>query len=94
MESELGQGSTFHFTLPFGFQAQVTPQDQKKHAGFEAEEETVKLRHFKILLAEDNRVNQKVACRFLEKRGHTVFLAESGKQALERPGGNNPSTSS
>jgi len=39
-------------------------------------------RHFKILLAEDNLVNQKVAMRFLEKRGHTVVLAESGKQAL------------
>ena len=40
-------------------------------------------RHFKILLAEDNLVNQKVVMRFLEKRGHTVFLAESGKKALE-----------
>jgi CheY-like chemotaxis protein len=40
-------------------------------------------RHFKILLAEDNLVNQKVAIRFLEKRGHTVFLADSGKKALE-----------
>ncbi len=38
---------------------------------------------FKILLAEDNRVNQKVATRFLEKRGHTVFVADTGKKALE-----------
>jgi signal transduction histidine kinase/CheY-like chemotaxis protein/integral membrane sensor domain MASE1 len=40
-------------------------------------------RHFKILLAEDNLVNQKVAKRFLEKRGHTIFIADSGKKALE-----------
>jgi PAS domain S-box-containing protein len=39
--------------------------------------------HFKILLAEDNLVNQKVATRFLEKRGHTVFVADTGKKALE-----------
>jgi signal transduction histidine kinase/CheY-like chemotaxis protein len=39
-------------------------------------------RSFKILLAEDNLVNQKVALRFLEKRGHTAVLAETGKQAL------------
>ncbi len=38
--------------------------------------------HFRILLAEDNLVNQRVAMRFLEKRGHTVVLAESGRQAL------------
>jgi signal transduction histidine kinase/DNA-binding response OmpR family regulator len=36
-----------------------------------------------ILLAEDNRVNQIVATRLLEKRGHTVILAETGRAALE-----------
>ena len=36
-----------------------------------------------ILLAEDNLVNQKVATRLLEKRGHSVTVAADGKQALE-----------
>jgi signal transduction histidine kinase/CheY-like chemotaxis protein len=36
-----------------------------------------------ILVAEDNRVNQVLAQRLLEKRGHTVVLAETGKAALE-----------
>jgi MHYT domain (predicted integral membrane sensor domain) len=35
-----------------------------------------------ILLAEDNVVNQKLAIRLLEKRGHQVVLANNGKQAL------------
>lgn len=35
-----------------------------------------------ILLAEDNRVNQKLAMRLLEKRGYRVRLAENGVQAL------------
>ena len=38
---------------------------------------------FKILLAEDNRINQRVAQRLLEKRGHLVVLAESGTEALK-----------
>ncbi len=35
-----------------------------------------------ILLAEDDRINQKVAMRLLEKRGHQVVLACNGKEAL------------
>jgi signal transduction histidine kinase/CheY-like chemotaxis protein len=37
----------------------------------------------RILLAEDNRVNQMLAVRILEKRGHTVVVAEDGRQAIE-----------
>ena len=36
-----------------------------------------------ILLAEDNPVNQLLARRLLEKRGHSVVVAESGQGALE-----------
>ena len=36
-----------------------------------------------ILLAEDDRVNQTIAIRLLEKRGHTVVLAETGRAVLE-----------
>jgi two-component system, sensor histidine kinase and response regulator len=39
-------------------------------------------RSLHILLAEDNRVNQKIAIRLLEKRGHHVVLAGNGKEAL------------
>ncbi|MGC8660144.1 MAG: response regulator, partial [Desulfomonilaceae bacterium] len=40
-------------------------------------------RHLKILLAEDNPVNQRLTIRLLEKVGHAVRLAKSGKEALE-----------
>jgi CheY-like chemotaxis protein len=41
-------------------------------------------RALRILLAEDNLVNQKLASCLLEKRGHIVVTAADGRQALER----------
>ncbi|MGA2811468.1 MAG: response regulator [Candidatus Acidiferrum sp.] len=37
----------------------------------------------RILLAEDNLVNQRLATRLLEKRGHRVVVAANGREALE-----------
>ena len=36
----------------------------------------------KVLLAEDNAVNQRLAVRLLEKRGHRVVVAANGLEAL------------
>lgn len=41
------------------------------------------VRSMKILLAEDNLVNQRLATKLLEKRGHTVTVVENGQEALE-----------
>ena len=40
-------------------------------------------RRLHILLTEDNPVNQRVAVRMLEKRGHSVVVAGNGAEALE-----------
>jgi two-component system, sensor histidine kinase and response regulator len=37
----------------------------------------------RVLLAEDNLVNQRLAVRLLEKRGHRVVVASNGREALE-----------
>jgi len=39
-------------------------------------------RKYRILLAEDNEVNQKLAIKILEKRGHNVFVANNGEETL------------
>ena len=40
-------------------------------------------RNLKILLAEDNFVNQKLAVKIMENWGHSVVVAENGKEALD-----------
>jgi CheY-like chemotaxis protein/HPt (histidine-containing phosphotransfer) domain-containing protein len=40
-------------------------------------------RPLRILLAEDNPMNQRLAVRLLEKQGHTVVVANNGREALD-----------
>ncbi|HTS18826.1 MAG TPA: ATP-binding protein [Verrucomicrobiae bacterium] len=91
VESELGVGSTFHFTLTVGISqnaaartAAVSPQDpgQQAATGVEAAR-PLPVRPLHILLAEDTPVNQKLARRILEKRGHTLVVVENGEKAIE-----------
>ncbi|MES9896755.1 MAG: ATP-binding protein [Candidatus Thiodiazotropha endolucinida] len=37
-----------------------------------------------ILVAEDNKINQRVTCRFLEQDGHKVILVDNGDTALDQ----------
>jgi PAS domain S-box-containing protein len=39
-------------------------------------------RPLRVLLAEDNIVNQRLATRLMEKRGHTVVVVNTGREAL------------
>ena len=52
-------------------------------SGGEPGSETHSSRAVRILLAEDNPVNQRVACRVLEKQGHQVVIANNGREALD-----------
>lgn len=80
--STLGSGSEFHFTVPFGIAppgGKPPTQEIRKLATVLTTGGIGKLR---VLVAEDNAVNQKVLVRLLEKQGHEVEVAADGMEAL------------
>ena len=87
VESEVGKGSTFYFTI----EAEPTfenPIDINRHASWHEADFHGQLDHnLSILLAEDNLINQKVTLRMLNKLGCKADVAANGievLQALER----------
>jgi PAS domain S-box-containing protein len=90
IESEPGRGSRFHFTAHLGVpaahnganddtairQAQIaTPAASQSPAVMSGSS-------LRVLLAEDNAVNRAVATKLLEKKGHHVVTATTGREAL------------
>jgi len=88
IESEEGTGSTFCFTAHFkiGPKANVTPHldEEVPSASSKKESASKGLRILNILLAEDNRLNQKIAEKLLGKKGWLVTIAQNGQEAINQ----------
>jgi signal transduction histidine kinase/CheY-like chemotaxis protein len=74
VESALGQGSTFHFTLRLGIQ--TTPS--QRSVPLQPEE----LHNLPVLVVDDNFTNRRVLQGMLDRWGMRCTSVEGGKQAL------------
>lgn len=85
VESQAGAGSTFSVELTFSKVQVSDPQRrQSDKAPPELREIAHALRGKHVLLTEDNRINQLVASKMLEKIGLLVDIANNGEEAIQR----------
>jgi signal transduction histidine kinase/CheY-like chemotaxis protein/HEPN domain-containing protein len=76
LESIVGKGSKFSFDLPFKVDEQQLPtKDQPKTY--------TNLKDKKILVVEDNKINQMITKKMLENKGMLCEIIDNGEDAIE-----------
>ena len=83
VESEAGAGTTFKISLPYSTVNQETAAGEDLSEGIADPASNPAGRRHRILVVEDNVVNQRVVTAALERRGYRVAVVADGKQALD-----------
>jgi two-component system, sensor histidine kinase len=82
VESKVGNGSTFTITLPWEPVAEPAVLSSAPRAA-QALENAVSSQ-VRVLLVEDNLINQKVVLAILRKKGYQIDVANDGREALAK----------
>ena len=75
VESELGKGSTFHFTVPLKMVQSSEPEDETLT--------DIELRGLSVLVVDDNETNRRVLAAMLRQWEMTVTTQDSARKALD-----------
>jgi CheY-like chemotaxis protein len=79
LESKPGEGSTFFFKLSFGYE--FAPRIEKDNSQWSKSFDSISSK--KLLVAEDNLMNQMVFRKMLERWNPAIVFVENGQEALD-----------
>ncbi len=82
VSSESGRGSTFWFTVDLPVSERIAPSIAALAGSLATQQRSPQTRG-KVLVAEDNPINQRVAVILLSKLGYSADVASDGAEALE-----------
>ena len=83
VESTPGSGSDFQFEIPLQPEPELLPPAPPSSPASNIDQELARRHPLRILLVEDNPVNQRVAHLLLQKMGYSPAFAGNGQEALD-----------
>lgn len=84
VQSKEGEGATFTIDVPFSLSENPAIKEQPKTEDVSGFEEISSLKGLKVLMAEDNEINQELAKFIFEDLGWDLEIADNGLIALEK----------
>ncbi|WP_316793589.1 response regulator [Pedobacter frigoris] len=84
VDSILGKGSEFYFSMPFSKQNLSENEKGIEENSRQNEDNRKDGKGIKVLIVEDNAINQLLVLKLLHKHGYDTTVAENGKIALHK----------
>jgi PAS domain S-box-containing protein len=84
VESEIGKGSVFYFTLPYNGEGEgIDNMVETKEIKTSADEEKTRLKKLKILIVDDDEVSTLFLQKVIGRYGREILKVRTGVQAVE-----------
>jgi len=83
VKSEIGKGTTFYFEIPLEYTAQKEKSSNEPKSSLFENVEDLDLTNVRILVVEDNKINQMITKKILTKMNLKCDIVDNGESAVE-----------
>jgi signal transduction histidine kinase/CheY-like chemotaxis protein len=83
LKSELGKGTTFYFEIPLEYTVEQEKEAIEKKTNYLKKVDELDLNNVKILVVEDNKINQMITKKILTKMELKCDIVDNGEEAVD-----------